>query len=127
MTHNNPRGSVLVLTSNPDTQMTLRESFAETGVLCQPCGTLNPLSRLPDGLRAIVVFADDFREAEVNAYLAVQRARRSLLPLVVITRSPATYEAMRGMDGRPLGVEVLARPTSGWTILDMLRDAHVQP
>jgi hypothetical protein len=122
MSRGNAPGAVLLLSNNRDTQKGLREYFAESGVPCEARGTLNPLSQPAEGVRALVVFPDDFGEEEVTTYLSVLRARRPRLTMVVITRQTSVYDALVGMDGRPIGAVVLARPAFGWTILDVVRD-----
>jgi hypothetical protein len=100
-------GSVLLISRN-DTPDALRRDLADAGIQCEAQHVVNPLSLPPAAVCAVVIFADGFREAEAATYLAILRARRPQLAIIVVTRFAPTYATMHGMDGRPLGAVVLA-------------------
>lgn len=116
-------GSVLVVSSNPETLDGLTQYLSKAGVPSESRRSANPLAELPRTLCALVAFPDDFLEHEISNYLFMVRTRRPDLSIVIVTRDARTYAALTTVEGRPLDAVVLARPAFGWAILDAIRAA----
>jgi hypothetical protein len=116
-------GSVLVVSSNPETLDGLTQYLSKAGVPSESRRSANPLAELPRKLRALVLFPDDFLEHEASSYLFMVRTRRPGLSIVIVTRDAQSYEELTTVDGHPLDAVVLARPAFGWAILDAIRAA----
>jgi hypothetical protein len=127
MQHTRSARAVLVVSRNTETLDGLQEYLSRTGIASSTRGSVNPLAEMPESVRALVVFPDDFAAHEVNTYLSIVQARRPELSLVIVSREPATYSAMRGMNGHPLNATVLPRPAFGWTIVDAIRATSTGP
>jgi hypothetical protein len=116
-------GSVLVVSSNPETLDGLTQYFSKAGVPSESRRCANPLAELPRALSGLVVFPDDYIEHEIANYLFMVRTRRPGLTIVVVSRDAQAYRAMTTVEGHPLHAVVLARPAFGWAILDAIRSA----
>jgi hypothetical protein len=127
MTRPVPVGSVLVVSSNPETLDGLTQYFSKLGLPSESRRHANPLAELPKKLCAVVVFPDDFLAHEISSYLFMVRTRRPDLSIVIVTSDAHSYEVLTTADGRPLAAVVLARPAFGWVILDVIRSALEQP
>jgi hypothetical protein len=114
---------VVVLGSNPATLAQLSAYFADTGVKSYARGSLTPLAELRPAAQVVVLFPDDFRKPQVSAYLRDLGSRRPELTFIIITQSPAEYQALTAANGKALRAHVLPKPSFGWTILDAIRDA----
>jgi hypothetical protein len=117
---------VQVVSANLATLESLRAYLDNAGVHVH--GSRRPALDACAQVTAIVMFPDDFAEAEVVSCLRQARAARPDLVLVTVTRNVRRFEGMTAGDGRPLRLIVLPRPAFGWTILESLRcDAPVTP
>jgi hypothetical protein len=115
-----------VISRNAETLDGLHEYFSRTGVSSSSRSELNPLADVPERVRVLVVFPDDFPAHEVATYLSVVRTRRRDLGLVIISKDPPTYTAMTAMNGHPLHATVLPRPAFGWRIVDAIRESSAR-
>jgi hypothetical protein len=119
--------AVAIIAANEGTRDGLRSYFREAGV--RVAGGAGELCAelLAVGATGLVLFPDDFAEADVLSYLRAARARRPLLALVTLTRYPQRWHHATTRDGRALELIVLPRPSFGWTIVDALRRHGARP
>ena len=110
-----------MISRNAETVDGLQEYLSQIGFACSNCGVMNPLAEVGKQVTVLIAFPDDFPAHEVAAYLAMVRARRPGLKLVIISREPAVYHTMTELSGQPLNATVLPRPAFGWTIVDAIR------
>jgi hypothetical protein len=113
----------LVVSANLETLDGLTSYFSRAGMSCESRRVANPLAELPQTVRALVVFPDDFPAHEIASYLSLVGTRRPDLAMVLVTRDLAAYAELRAIDGRALRASLLSRPAFGWSILDEIRAA----
>jgi hypothetical protein len=91
---------VTVVANNPQTLEDLYSYFTQVGVTSNGTRELDAAALTPAGGTALVLFPDEFEQADVEAaILALRRARPKLL---IVPR-------------------VLPKPAFGWTILDAIQ------
>lgn len=112
---------VAVVADNPQTLEDLHSYFAQVGVTSNGTRELDSAALLPAGGTALVLFPDDFEQADVKvAILALRRARPKLL-IVLVTGAPQHLGTALAPDGHSLLPLVLPKPAFGWTILDAIQ------
>jgi hypothetical protein len=112
---------VTVVADNPQTLEDLYAYFKQVGVTSNGARELDSAAVVPADVTSLVLFPDDFGQADVEAtILALRRARPKLL-IVLVTGAPQRLAAALEPDGRSLLPLVLPKPAFGWTILDAIQ------
>ena len=117
------QGTVLLISRSAETLDGLQFYLSRIGIASTSRQRVNPLADVPEHVRVLVVFPDDFPMHEVTSYLAIVQARRPELKLLIISKEPAAYYATTALNGRRIQATVLPQPAFGWTILDAIRAA----
>ncbi len=111
------------MSKNADTLERLRAYVEGAGVATEGRRSARNTGAITAATSAVVLFPDDFGDAEVVRLIGELRRTRPRVLLVVVTREPKKLEPVLVPDGRSLPPLVLPRPSFGWSILDAIR-AH---
>ena len=116
--------SVVIVSDNPETLDGLQQYLTTAGLLCYSTRILkDPRLTSPGAATAVVVFPDDFSEAEVRELLCVLGRRRRRPVTILVTREPARLLSSFRSDAQIRAPIVFPRPAFGWVILDAIH-AH---
>lgn len=114
---------VSIVSANPETRDGLQTYLVDAGISSQSVNLLSDAELVaPEGVRAAVIFPDDFDLGEVATL--VRKLRRASPPLlsILVTREPSRVASATAPNGEAR-VVILPRPSFGWDILDAIR-AH---
>jgi hypothetical protein len=110
--------SVTVVSMNSETLDGLQTYLRGAGVVARCTRSLAGCTKLAsEGVRAIVLFPDDYRWEKVVATLADLGALRPPARPVIVTAFPQRFEKLTMAED----VIIMPRPVWGWTILDAIR------
>ena len=109
--------SVTVVSTNPETLDGLQTYLRRAGVIVHCTRSLADCTKLAsEGVRAVVLFPDDYRWEKIVTTLADLAALQPPGLPVVVTAYPQRFEKLTAKD-----VIITPRPVWGWTILDAIR------
>jgi hypothetical protein len=112
---------VTIIAGNRETVDGLQAYFQRAGVASHTTRALDSTSMIPPAATAVVLFPDDFESAEVVKHIALLRAARPRLLIVVVTSVPQSLSPVLKADAKSVLPVVFSRPAFGWSILDAIR------
>jgi len=112
---------VTVVADNPQTLEDLYSYFRQVGVTSNGTRELDSAALVPPGATALVLFPDDYGQADVEAAIRALRRARPKLLIVLVTGAPQHLAAALEPDGRSIPPLILPKPAFGWTILDAIQ------
>ncbi len=111
---------VVVVGENPETVDGLQAYLVRVGLSVHAARTLEATLSIPERTTAVVVFPDGFRATDVVERITALCGRRPGLLLLVITREPQRFAALKA-ETSASSCLILAKPAFGWTIVDAIR------
>lgn len=115
---NDPTRRIAILSDNPDTLQGLEGYLRNVGLPAICRRQLTVVDLVAESTRAILLFPDDFPEADVKAALEILLARGGSSLKIIVSARPGGYEAMLAERN---DFVVIARPVWGWAIVDAIR------
>ena len=114
----------IVIADNRETADGLHEYLNKSGFATRTSRRLHDAGALCADASALVLFPDEFDEAEVLALLRTLRSTKPRLLLLLVTGAPQRVRAACEPDPHASRTVVLPKPTFGWNLLDAIR-AHI--
>ena len=112
---------VTIIAGNRETVDGLQAYFQRAGVASHTTRALDDASMIPPASTAVVLFPDDFGDADVVKRIGALRGARPGLLFVLVTSDRQRLGPVLGSDPRsPLPI-VFSKPAFGWDILDAIR------
>jgi hypothetical protein len=112
---------VTIIAGNRETVDGLQGYLQRAGVASHTTRALGDASMIPPATTAVVLFPDDFGDADVVKRIASLRSARPELLLVLITSDGRRLSAALGSDPKSPPPIVFPKPAFGWDILDAIR------
>jgi hypothetical protein len=112
---------VTIIAGNRETVDGLQSYFQRAGVASHTTRALGDASMIPPASTAVVLFPDDFAEADVVKRISALRSARPGLLLVLVTSDRQRLSPVLGADPKSLLPIVFPKPAFGWDILDAIR------
>ncbi|HKU45204.1 MAG TPA: hypothetical protein VJR89_43895 [Polyangiales bacterium] len=114
----------IVIADNRETADGLHDYLNKSGFATRTSRRLHDAATLCANASALLLFPDEFDEADVLASLRALRAQNPRLLLLVVTAAPQRVHAAWNPNPLAPRTVVLTKPTFGWTLLDAIR-AHL--
>lgn len=112
---------VIIVSDNPETLDGLQQYLQRAGVTAHAARHLQAAVLENADVSALVLFPDDFPQAEVEATVErVTRARPGVLP-VLVTQTPHRFSTLMNNTAARVVPTIIPKPAWGWTILDAIR------
>ena len=112
---------VTIIAGNRETVDGLQGYFQRAGVASHATRALDDASMIPPASTAVVLFPDDFGDADVIKRISLLRSTRPGLLFVLVTSDRHRLSpALRFDPKSPLPI-VFPKPAFGWDILDAIR------
>ena len=115
---------VSLVSGNAETLATLKAYLVDSGLDARATAEIDDLPTIFAATTAVVLFPDDFGNADVLTTIRALRRARPKVLLVVVTRDPRRSASVCSADDRSTAPIVLPKPSFGWSILDAIR-AHL--
>lgn len=112
----------IVVADNRETADALHEYLSKAGIPTRTSRWLRDVSALCKDASALVLFPDEYAEAEVRASLLGLRATCPHLLLLLITALPQRVRAVCDPDDHSVLPVILPKPVFGWNLLDAIRE-----
>lgn len=118
--------SCIVIADNRETADGLHEYLSKCGFATRTSRHLHDAPALCANASALVLFPDEFDQADVVASLRSLRAKHPRLLFLLVTAAPQRVRAACEPDPHGLRTVVLPKPTFGWNLLDAIRAHHAR-
>lgn len=112
---------VVIVSDNPETLDGLQEYLQRAGLTAHAARNLQAAVLESAAVSAVVLFPDDFPQAEIEAAVErITRSRPNVLP-VLITQAPHRFSSLLNNTTARVTPRIIPKPAWGWTILDTIR------
>jgi hypothetical protein len=116
---------VTVIADNLQTIDGLKVYLSRAGLSLQSTRDLRDCGLVPPAASAVVIFPDEYDVHDAVASIALLRATRPQLLILIVTCAPQYFRSLEAPADQSLPAMVLPKPAFGWTLLDAIR-AHAQ-
>ena len=115
----------IVVADNRETADALHDYLSKAGIPTRTSRRLRDISALCKDASALVLFPDEYADADILTTLRALRAAYPHLLLLLVTSLPQRVRAACDPDARSVLPVILPKPVFGWNLLDAIR-AHAE-
>lgn len=112
----------IVVADNRETADALHDYLSKAGIPTRTSRRLRDVSALCKDASTLVLFPDEYADADVRASLLGLRAVYPHLLLLLVTAMPQRLRALCDPDVRSVLPVILPKPVFGWNLLDAIRE-----